>query len=107
MQVLLPVGVSMMISMMGRPPERALLHCGAADPCQDELEPPIRPVRPVGEVTMVPSRNSEHADHIEAKTDQECPPAHGRPECGQRGDVNAKEGEALRPIDPIAAIASL
>src|SRR5215472_14209782 len=104
MQIFFLIGVPMVMPMMRRPPERTLLHCGAADPCQDELKPAARAVRAVGKVTMVSSRDSEHADHVERKTHHERLPARARPKCGERGGVHANKRQALCPVNGIAFV---
>lgn len=99
--ILLRIGKLMVMAVMGGPPERPLLATGSTPESQDELEETTGLIGTVGKVTMVSSRDGEHAGIIHEKAH-----ADGRPaDAGKNGQdadhVDAEKGDASAPIEPL------
>jgi hypothetical protein len=95
-----PIGPSVVVAMMGRPPERPLLRRRPAEEGEEELEPPVRPVRSVREVAVVTRRDTEHADQVAGEREREERPGEGaQRDRRDRGQVDGQEGDRLHPVD--------
>src|ERR1700733_12142299 len=62
MDVLVGIGMLVMMPMMGRPPQRALLGRRAPQKSEAKLEPAARLVTPMGEVAMKSTGDAELPD---------------------------------------------
>src|SRR5262245_6950125 len=79
----------MVIAVMRRPPDRALLGGGLRQERQTELPEPVELVGAMAEIPVVAARDAEHAKKVGPGTETDQRP--GRPERGQ----NRKEDQRM------------
>jgi hypothetical protein len=100
MDILLLVGVTVVVPVMGGPPERAALGRRIPQHSEEELPEAACLVGPVGEVSVVKARDGEHTNHIEAGGYCHSGPTPADPEDAQTGDVENDEGKDSKPVYP-------
>ena len=62
MDVVLGVGMQMMVAVLGRPPQHALLHGALREEGEDELEDAAGRIGAVREVAVIAGADREDAD---------------------------------------------
>ena len=67
MNVEFGVGMEVVVAMVGRPPQYALLRSRLREHCENELEGAAGVVSPVGKVAMVASPDGENPEPIKAE----------------------------------------
>ncbi|MGY4327142.1 hypothetical protein ACVWWG_001559 [Bradyrhizobium sp. LB7.2] len=65
MHVVFGVGMEMMVSMLGRPPQNAFLRGALGEPGQDELKHPAGRKSPMGEIAVIACSDGKHAHDIQ------------------------------------------
>ena len=85
--IILAIGVSVVVAMMGRPPQRALLICHATHERQDKLKDAVCFIRAMREVAMVAGGDGKDTDTIECDTRGNGNPANTGPEEKQTARV--------------------
>src|SRR6476469_2787736 len=65
MHVVFGIGMQMMMSMLGRPPQNAFLRGALRKPGQDELKHSTGSKSPMGEIAVVACSDRKHTDDIE------------------------------------------
>lgn len=89
--VLFGVGVTMVVPMMSRPPERTHLGGRGPDPCQNELKDARSLEGPVGEISVITGSDAEHSDPHQEDADKECSPGETGPENQQAAKMDRDE----------------
>src|SRR5579859_5761003 len=103
MDILVRIGVLVVVTMMGGPPKRPLLSAGGAPEAHDELEEPAGLVGAMGEVTVVDTRDGEHAEVVHENAHGDGRPADAGQEGKDTDDVHTEKGDAAAPIDLLFA----
>ena len=98
--VFLRVGEEMVLAMLGRPPEDALLRRALRNNSEDELESPARFVGAVRKITVVASANGENAQPVERDAKNDRPGGHSGPDRG-KADKMHKHERSCRRIDDV------
>ena len=101
MNILLSIGMTMVTTMMPRPPQWPLLRRGRPQPGQHKLKDTGRSKRLMTKVSMVSGREPEHPDYQGEKADHQSCRAHTGPRHGQTGYVDANERQAAKNVDGI------
>ena len=99
MDILVRIGVLVVVTVMGGPPERPLLPTGGAPEAHNELEEPAGLIGAVGEVTVVDTRDGEHAEVVHEDAHGDGRPADAGQESEDTDDVHTEKGDAAAPID--------
>jgi len=94
-----PVGVAMVATMVGSPPQRTALGGRRAEQSEHELHGPRRPERPVREVAMVEGSDGEHAQQIRGRADRQGNRADADPDHPHTGDVKKQERGEPPPVE--------
>jgi hypothetical protein len=102
-RVLGPIGVRVVVPVVGCPPDGSALHGGGAEQAEDELADAGRLEGAVGEVTVVEAGDREHAHEVadHGHGDRDRTPADH--EHQQAGRVHADERQDAGPLDPVFA----
>ncbi len=77
---------AMVLSVMGRPPQHALLDGGLREPGEGELHRPGRPVAAMGEVSVVSGRDRDHAHGVHAGCEGQFAPAREKEQHAEHGE---------------------
>jgi len=72
MNVIFLIGMLVMMTVMGGPPQSTFLSRHAAQPGQDELEPAGGLEGTMGEVTVIAARDSKLADQEQSDAEKHC-----------------------------------
>ena len=88
MHVVFGVGMTMMSSMMGGPPEGAALTCAAGYERSSELNESRSLEGPVRKITVVKGCNAKHSHSVGENREQDAGPKYGKEDCAPRGDVD-------------------
>ncbi len=91
MRIAAGVGMSMVVAMMRRPPQRPALHAGGPDGGEHELQHPRRLERAVREVAVVKTGEREHAQRVQRHRHAHRKPGRTDPEHRQAGQVQGDE----------------
>src|SRR5204863_7944905 len=102
MRVGVQIGVLVMMAMVRRPPQRALLSRRASDAGEHELKDTTRAVRPVREIAMVSTRDAEHANGVHRRAEADRFPRDTGPERAQTRHVKTEERDTPDPFDAFA-----
>jgi hypothetical protein len=102
-QVVLGIGVEVMPTMMGRPPERAFLIRRSANKTHYKLESSTALVSAVGKEPVKASRNRKHANDVKRQAGNHSHHAHAGPKHQQAGHMHEKELSTDRTIQFFAA----
>ena len=94
MDVVGVVGVPVMMTMNGSPPQRPALHVRAYQTSEDELERPAGFERMVGKVAVQANGDQDPASVKQAQQKQEIHPGHADVEDGQGAGMNQNEKPA-------------
>ena len=97
--ILFGVRKAVVVTVVSGPPERAHLRRRGADPGQDELKGPAGAESPVGEVTVIPGGDSEHADPDQRQTEGESPPGETDPKHEQASQMDRDKGKTPKECD--------
>ena len=99
MHVVFGVGMTMMSSVMGGPPEGAALTCAAGYERSGELNESRSLEGPVRKITVVKGGNAKHSHSIGENREQDAGQKYGKEECAQRGNVDQNEWQTTKPLD--------
>ncbi len=105
MQVVGRVGIKVVMPVLGRPPQDALLPRALGQGRQQELIDAAGRVGPVREITVVAPGHREHAHPVERHPQGHGLPGDPRPDGGETGQVDQDEGDGRR-VDDIVVPAS-
>ncbi len=105
MQVVGGVGIEVVMPVLGRPPQDALLPCALGQRRQQELIDSAGRIGPVGEVAVVAPGHREHAQPIKDDSQGHGLPGDARPDGGETRQVDQDEGNGRR-VDDIVVPAS-
>src|ERR1041385_1439895 len=83
--------MEMVVTVLGRPPENALLGSALREKCEDELESPVRRVGTVGEIPVVAGTYPKDPEPVECHPEHDRLQGHARPEGGETAQVNEQE----------------
>ena len=75
------IGMQMMMPVLGRPPQNALLGAALSERRKDELKQSAGGVGPMREVPMIARTDREHAQPIDRYTENGRLPCNAGPEC--------------------------
>ena len=89
--VVLRVGMDVVVAVLGRPPQHALLGGALREAGEDELECPTRGEGAVRKIAMVGRADGEDPHGIEREADPQRGGAHARPDGGETGEVDQHE----------------
>ena len=104
MDVVLGIGMKMMMAVLGRPPENALLGGGLGQEREQELERAARGVSPMRKVAVVTRADGEHPQPVESDGDRRRLPGHAGPNCGKAREVKEDEGDSGRIEDIVVGL---
>ncbi len=104
MRVVLGVGEEMVMAMLLRPPQHALLAGRLAHHREHELEPAARRIGAVGEIAMVAGADREDASPVEDDADHDRLPGDARPDRAQAGEMDQDEADGRRIHDVVIGI---
>ncbi len=85
MNVEFGVGMEVVVAMVGRPPQHALLRRRLREHGENELEAPARLISPVGKVAMVTRANGEDPQPVKANADRHRLRRYAGPDRGEAG----------------------
>ena len=88
MHVVFGVGMTMVSSVMGGPPEGAALTCAAGYESSNELNESRSLEGPVRKITVVEGGNAKHSRSVGENREQDAGPKYGKEECTQGGNVD-------------------
>jgi hypothetical protein len=91
MQILFLVGETVVMAVMGGPPQNSLLYGGHGHKCDDELEDATGFIGAMREVAMVARGHEEHAQFVQREAGNWKIPVEGHEENQQRGEVHQYE----------------
>lgn len=94
----------MMVTMGGGPPERASLHGGISEGCEEELDGAGGLEGFVGKVAVVEAGDGEHPDEVEEDRGNDDGPIDPDPEAKEAAGVEEDEGEGPLPVDLIGEL---
>ncbi len=97
--VLLLVRVAVVVAVVRRPPQHALLRGGGAHEGQDELEDAVRLVGPVGEVAVEARGNPPHAQQVEPHAHRHIHGPGPHLEDEEAHEVHPDERDGREPVD--------
>ncbi len=103
MHVLIRIGISVVLAMLSRPPQHALLRTALGQERQDELEQAGRGIGAVRKVAVIAGADREDSNPVERQADQDCAPSHPRPDHRQATDMRPYESNGGRIDDVVAA----
>src|SRR5215469_7160720 len=92
MQVIFLVGETVMMPVMGGPPEHALLRRSHGHECDDELENAAGFIRSVREIAVIPGGDPEHAYGDERDASDQIRPLEWHEENTKGQQVDDREG---------------
>lgn len=91
--------MAVVMAMMCRPPEGALLHGGATDHSEDELNDSPSLEGAMREVAVVPTGKREHSQRIQENTHAEREPAEAHEKYTDACQVDREVGNGDGPVD--------
>ena len=100
MDVEFGVGMEVVVAMVGRPPQDALLRRRLREHCENELEGPAGLIGAVGEVAMVTRPDGEDPQPVKADAERDRPRGDAGPDRGEAREMHDDEGYR-RGIDNI------
>ena len=92
------IGVAVVVTVMGSPPQRATLDRAVADAGEHELEEATGAVGAVRQVAVVKTGDGEHAHGVERHRHPHGGPAPADPDHGEAGKVDADERDQAQPV---------
>ena len=98
------IGKQVVMAVLGRPPQHALLRGGLRDPGQHELEDAARLVAAMRKVAMIATRHAEHAEPVEADAQQGGLPGHAAPDRAETGEMGTDERNHMRIHDVVVLV---
>src|SRR5262249_44691575 len=104
MHVARGVGMPMMMPMLGRPPEDALLGAGLGEQGEDELEQPAGGIGAVREVAVIACPDGEDAQPVQPQAERQVLPGDAEPDRGEAAQMDHHEGQGGW-IDNVIALA--
>jgi hypothetical protein len=104
MNILFSIGKLMVVSMVGSPPDRALLSGGRSEKCQDKLKETTCLIRPVREIAVVDPGDCKHAEHVQRHTYRECCPTKSDNEYQQASEMDRPEGRLLDDVKRVEGV---
>src|ERR1700741_2409773 len=94
------IGVAVVVTVMRGPPQNALLRGGHGHPGNDELEPTAGLEGAVRKITVIASRDEEHAHLIEEDAREYIGPLERHKENTQSREVNKDKGDRRNDSQP-------
>jgi len=99
----LVVGVFMVVSVDGGPPEGAALDRGIADDGENELDEAGGVESAMRKIAMIEASDGEHSHEVKGDSDGDGGPAPMDPENAEAAEVKKEKGEAPAPFEAIWA----
>ena len=99
--VTLGVAVAVVVPVVGRPPQRALLRGRGGAERHHELPEPVEPVAPMGEVAVVAGGDEEHPPEVEGDAQHDRRHRHAGEDGEQRQQVQQQERDRRHAVDPL------
>jgi hypothetical protein len=100
MNVELRIGMEMVVAMVRRPPQHALLRRRLRNECENELKDPRGLIGAVGKVAMVASADGENSEPVKTNPDRHRLHGHAGPDRREASQMHDQEGYG-RGIDDI------
>src|SRR3954462_3256645 len=91
MHVVFGIGMQMMMSMLGRPPQNAFLRGALRKPGQDELKYPAGRKSPMGEIAVVARSDCKHGADIRGGAARDALPGHAGPDGCTAAEMHQQE----------------
>src|SRR6476659_3908485 len=101
MDVLLGIGMQMVMPLLGRPPDDALLRGRLGHECENELKRPAGRIGAVREIAMVSGHDGKDAQPIERNADGQRLPGDARPDRREAAEMDEYEGNSRRIDDVV------
>ena len=102
MHIVRGVGMTVMIAVMRRPPQRSALHAGRADQREGELHRARGAEALVREVAVIETGDREHPYRVQRCRDRDRDRRDAHPEHREAGDVHRQERQRAQPVDAVA-----
>ena len=93
MDVVLGIGMEVMVAVLGRPPQHALLQRALAHESEDKLEDAAGRIGAMGEVAVIAGADRENAEPIQHHAQNDGLPGHAGPDGGETGKMHQHEGD--------------
>jgi len=93
------VGVPVVMSVMGSPPQGTSLDGSVAGHRKQELPESVGFECPMGEITVIESRDGEHTNEIESRRHGHGGPAPADHEYEETSDMQEQKGQDADPVD--------
>ena len=101
------IGMLVVVSMGGGPPERAALHGAVAKDGEEELTEAGGLEGAVGKVAVVEAGDGKHADEVEEDRGNDDGGIDADPEDGKAAEVEEDEGEGALPVDLVGEVGGI
>jgi len=98
-QVFLQIGIAVMVAMVRRPPENALLRGRHGHPGDHELKPAAGLERAVGKIPVIARGDEEHAHFVKHEGGNEIGPLERQKKDAQRSEVDQSEGNQGNQVE--------